>query len=580
MQILILHNNNIPETLLSEGEGFVQEIVKHDSSDDNFDEFIHNRLSQILSGKSYDIIILPFSLAEENYIEYTGLITAAHIRLTPEWNHERTPILFIGPENPEFVAKISPMGNILLTPGVYCSDTTDKQALIEYATSILSNLSKEISGNQYETFLSKVQITTPTNYATHHTIANEWAVMRWIDMLVWPDNKKPDISQKSFSSMLYFKYLISSIKRKEGDREIFNKKYKKKSANILSPKIEGIERKKIMLIDDEFNKGWKNLLIAIFEDASNAKLTIYEDFGNKNKEDLINDINTFVNNNDADCYILDLRLHDDDYNCKYKDISGHKISQHILEVNKANPIVVFTASNKVWNMREEIDDIGVTGYVVKESPEFNFSCEESKEAFDEFIRNIKFALKTSYIKHYVNKIREAQERNIQGVDILDQYIDMLILGNRNSKAKEMLLKPCILNLNVFLETFIKNNFTINSDCLYHNNYPTDVKNILHKIAFKQGEEYIEDLKFLDSPQRLANPWDYAKIDKDLSKITAALHFYYNISEENCKKVLRLRMERSKKVAHIGEDTTMTYNDLKDIFEKVILNILDKELSHP
>ena len=102
MKVLLLHNNNVPFSFISKTWGadvdLTAEIIKPSIDDSDYDIFVSHELERIFSGNTFDLIILPYSFSEYNPIEYTGLVVAAHIRLTPTWKHTKKPILFVGPE--------------------------------------------------------------------------------------------------------------------------------------------------------------------------------------------------------------------------------------------------------------------------------------------------------------------------------------------------------------------------------------------------------------------------------------------------------------------------------------------------
>ena len=236
MKILLLHNNNVPFSFISENWSndidLEAEIIKPSIDDNDYDVFVSNQLESIFLNNAFDLIILPYSFSEYNLIEYTGLIVAAHIRLTTEWKHTRKPLLFVGPEETKQVAKLSEMGSLLFSPGVYSTRTN---SLTNLVGGVMELPVEDISDSDYNDFLNRIQIPRPTNYATHHSVANEWAVMRWgNDVINWGEQEMPIIGSKSFTSMLYFKYLIA----KTGTTEQFSKSWKKK--NGAEPKIRGI----------------------------------------------------------------------------------------------------------------------------------------------------------------------------------------------------------------------------------------------------------------------------------------------------------------------------------------------------
>ncbi len=578
MKILLLHNNNVPFSFISEKWGddidLEIELLKPSTDDNDYDVFVCCELGRIFSTNSFDLIILPYSFSEYNPIEYTGLNVAAHIRLTPEWKHTNKPILFVGPEETKQVAKLSEMGSLLFSPGIYSTRTNSLPNLVGG----IKALSVEyITDSEFNDFLNRILIPRPTNYATHHSVANEWAVMRWSnDVINWGGQEMPIIGSKSFTSMLYFKYLIA----KAGSRERISKKWKKN--NGADPIINGISGKVIAYIDDEYDKGWGMLLSKIFE-KSGAEFHVYEGFKeHKDREALITDINSFVDSIDADCYLLDLRLHDDDFDKTKGEISGHRIAAHIKDpkINRARQVVVFSASDKVWNMKEEVQIIGATDYVLKESPEANFSKDDSLKNFREFGTAIKKACELSYLKDYVNLLKgTAFETSFP----LNNYIDLALLNSKN------VLNSCILNLNLFIEDNADKGFEL-TDGIHIKKADTNWEyNILNMIKIRKDNIdgkvlTIECLRSSSESMRYkkADGWENAKYDdthrneRRMAKIVASLFYYYGINNSDCKRVLSLRMERNTSVAHEGRLTTLKFDDLKSFFDDIITKIIKKE----
>src|SRR5574344_969247 len=135
MNILLLHNNNVTFSFISEdwGNNISLKIapLNPTADDEDYDLYVNDELERIFTSNSFDLIVLPYSFSEYNQIEYTGLIVAAHIRLTPEWNHTRKPILFVGAEEVKQVAKLSEMGSLLYTSGLYTTRTNDLINLVK-----------------------------------------------------------------------------------------------------------------------------------------------------------------------------------------------------------------------------------------------------------------------------------------------------------------------------------------------------------------------------------------------------------------------------------------------------------------
>jgi hypothetical protein len=72
MKVLLLHNNNVPFTFISETWGadvdLTTEIIKPSIDDSDYDVFLSHELERIFSSNIFDLIILPYSLSEYNPI--------------------------------------------------------------------------------------------------------------------------------------------------------------------------------------------------------------------------------------------------------------------------------------------------------------------------------------------------------------------------------------------------------------------------------------------------------------------------------------------------------------------------------
>ena len=94
-------------------------------------------------------------------------------------------------------------------------------------------------------------------------------MFRWCDMLKWPEDI-PQIADSGLEGSLYFKFLVARF----GEHDKFSKK------NKYDIKIEGIEGKTILYIDDEYDKGWESILRTIF-DYSKANFLCFKGFDKK-----------------------------------------------------------------------------------------------------------------------------------------------------------------------------------------------------------------------------------------------------------------------------------------------------------
>ena len=579
MKALVIHNNNIPFFLRS-SETFRIEDISFDTKYLNygnqpqtkgFDNYVSDELS-FMKDKTYDIIILPFTLSETNYLEYTGIRISAHIRLTLSWKKLITPILFVGPDTCDDIIKLSPLGVIINSSHVFLTQSNSQNELIEEIRTIVNNNpggddDEYLESKKYQKMLNSLYINPPANYDTHHSIANEWAMIRWLNMFDWKDNE-PEIENKSVFDSLYFKYLIAMVSNQDGRRQMFTKKWKRN--NPIIPAIKGVEGKRVVYIDDDGNKGWNNLLKKIFE-KSKAEFICYPFNQEETKESLIENIKQFIDNNNADCYLIDLRLHDDDFHEEdNKKMSGLIVAKYIKQINKGNQIVIFTASNKMWNYETSINNVGAIGYVIKESPEYNYNREESYQNFINFSQLIKKAINKSYLSKYVDLLEQCKKMNPNSWNALDSFIDLLLLDEVKT------IKANVLNLNLFLETYISTKYKLEDGMLIgkHNSviYATyNTKNI-HLV---KDLTYVRFYENCDPPEKDEIYLDDKKSGY-LAIILIALYYHYHINKQNCNLFLKLRDERNHTTAHEGKETSITIDELNKIFDVIISKIIKKD----
>ena len=610
MRILVLHNNNIPICLrqgaqgetndLIQGIGLVHYAFSLPQTDvPDFDTFTCEKLS-FLEKEHYDLIILPYSLSE-THIEYSGLRVAAHIRLTPKWNSLTTPILFLGIDRVDEIQKLSFLGGILFTNNVYHSDKTGLNELINIFTWIKKYAqvapSEEIMESQeYQSLLQRLNtMPVPANYATHHSIANKWAIIRWKEMFMWKEGKEPSLPDESFSDMLYFKYLMCSA----GQRERYNNRKRKRSV----PTSEILNNRRVIYVDDEAHKGWNAILASILSE-SGAELIPYPFLDSdkpQTKTEMVQDIMSFLTedyekNGGADCYIIDLRLHDEDFQetTKLSDLSGHILAEYIVKkrkdkdnnnikigLNPYNQIVVFTASNKVWNLKKELLEVGAIGYATKESPEQNLSRDESYQAFSELFSAIKDACSMSYLKDWYNELVQLHKNGSYSendLSLLYEFISLLRVDNGSNLPE--IIRACVVTLYAFFETFLikKKRFNLTSMDLYKGDI--SIGNWFKRVFFKTDKDergkvtnYI-DIQCHDHPISTVNPgWEDPDILAKASKILLPLYIYYDIHYNALLDVLQLINERNKG-AHEGI-SAYSIVQFKNVFNHVILPMLKK-----
>jgi CheY-like chemotaxis protein len=574
MQILIIDNDHLPEI---SGDNIRKVTLKKPVDDkDSFDVWVSHQLTDVFSdGENYCLIVLPYSLSTENYMDYSGLRAAAHIRLTESWRHQRCPILFMGYEQPSFVARFSSLGDLLFTSYVFTTqDSLHSLALWEKYIS--DQFSVEMSDAQYQSFLDKIKVAAPENYGSHHTIANEWSVQRWSDMLQFP----VEAADSNFRDLLFFKFLRARL----GQPQRFTSKWLRENGNLCDMHLREGEHYRVAYIDDEYQKGWGSLLENIFMAANIGEFSYFQGFEEGiSREELIRRIESYVDDTDADCYILDLRLHESDFDkdLPTDQLTGHEIARYIRKKNKANQIVIFSASDKVWNMKEDVMNIGAAGYVIKESPEMVYDRNQTYRNFADFLQEVLTACRQSYIKRYVSLLKG------KDITVLDSFVDLLLLDKTESKT--LVLSSLLLSLMVFIESYCKENFKIiNDGKLYHNGNSDMIANISKKIRFHReiidGKPIFTDVDCQETAI-LKDDWynTYAIQDdkqnfSNMALIVAVLHYYFHFSKSLVNLILRARNQRNRNVAHNGNKIDMNITDVRKIFEDVVVRLINGDLS--
>lgn len=600
-KVLVLHNGNLPEAMLSGGvygdmELCVDEAFRPESENlvENYDSFVHGRLAAALGGgKTYDAVVLPFSFSSYNSLEFTGMRTAMHIRLTPSWGHTCVPLLFLGPFSLEEAGRLSPFGALLLTPWIRVSDSASPEQVCGILREMIldrdraaapgDDVRHDVNGivpEEYGRFLDKVSVEPPAVYDFPHSISDGWTIMRWKEMLRWSDGSGPEISDDLFRGMLYFKYVMAV----SGKRSDFRNKYRK------SPVINDISGKRFVLIDRHSLKGWKEMLETIIVKESGAELRSFSSFeysgmegpdtGLLERSELLAEIDRFLSDpyvSGADCYILDLMLCQGDEECPSEEMSGLEVVRRIKALNRANQVVVFTAADQVQNLKDTLQIMGVAGYAVKEDPADNFSRGESARLFNGFCTSLQKAARLSYLKHYVAFLDSCAGRLGEDAGLLDDVVDLLL-----TDRPDLTLKMAVLDFLVFLENYLKDRYLVSDDgFLYLRDGHRRLAKFSDRVFFhsqrKDGYSNVVDVRFYDEDSVPDEGWSRAR-DSDLRDVVVPLHFHYGISEEDCRTIVMIKLVRNTMIAHGGGDLPIAPDYLARACERVLFPVLKADMA--
>jgi len=368
MKKLLIHNDNT--TLI---DSFSSPIPIKFLFSNDIDRYIDESIIKKLEKEDFNIIYIKDNLSS-NYLELYGLRVAYHIRLSTQLKDKRfVPIVILSDIDEIILNRLEPMARILFTENIFLIKNT-KEAFDDFQDRDLKNLTTKEYQNS---FLNLINVEAPEN-STSHNIANEWAIYRWAEFLK-VESEAIKTNNNKISSMLYFKYLLAKNPIPFNNNEENNK--------VLN------NSGKVLLIDDESDKGWGDIFNRFFSGDGNKDTKI--------EFIIYNDDNRNTNLNSIDIIILDLRITKEDHNkdIKIEELTGVKFAQEIKKVNPGIQIIMFTATGSSLIL-EELHKYDILGYIKKEHPtDKNISI---KENFNKLAYLVDKGLDKSYLKEIWN----------------------------------------------------------------------------------------------------------------------------------------------------------------------------------
>lgn len=578
MNALFLYNENVPLTLkdsFADSLGSVSsfKILKDEmltpsfSVDRKISEYL---LSQEIEQKRYSVIFIPYSLSEENYMEFLGLRMAYHIRLTKDFNNIQTPIVFYGLESEWEINKLTNLGQILFTPNIYSTQKInfdDFQKMINYIQE--SSSSSELSDESFtKRIISKISLDPPGNYQSHHSIDNELALLRWSTYLGC-DNEIPEV-KNNLNTGLYFKY--------------YNALNPIKKLNNGTPfRIEG--EANILLIDDQSEKGWRIFYSTLFEPNSSIEFdSLNVDYQRLTQNEIITEAVNKIKEFNADVILLDLRLCDADFNknIKPEDLTGVQILNKIKQdINKGIQVIITTASNKVWTYKTTISKgaIGADEYIIKSSDHVEQLIISFKKTIETSMKKA-FELKPIYLKlDKLNKFELSLSDSFKFNTLKNIEISFDLLSK--SYSEEKYKNYAYLQLFIIIEEFIseesiflKNpkgpNYVIggeNKELLVFD-YLRDQNN---------GPIYKSAIKFRNGNYKIEIDNNYRRRLDTNAIVSALLIFRYGLNTSGEKKWTKIYSTRNNKAAH-PEHGIVTHEEIIDLIDFLIFITDDKKIN--
>lgn len=313
---------------------------------------------------------------------------------------------------------VTEVGTNALVPIVFASDFTMKKYLHIKTYSqllmtrnlffqsrsniILDAVSPLEAERYYDDFLDFVCV-QPGPEVGRHSLANQWGA-GVLDRLL--NNGVPSGNEvlKTAAKSLFFKY---SFVQTFNVADFLAGKPEARFAIMNRPAIQA-KGKRILLIDDEADKGWEYVLKRLVVtnegdfDVIGHRVKNYDAFTKEEKEK--------IEKGNYDLIFLDLRMNGVEEENVYKpeDFSGMKILKQIKKNSPGTQVIMFTASNKAWNLKALLD-AGANGYYIKESPEYKFSLGFSLANYDALRENIKDCLRRSYLRDVDMRIKSIKK---------------------------------------------------------------------------------------------------------------------------------------------------------------------------
>lgn len=518
-------------------------------------------LENIALFKNIDKLVIPIKMGTIEDAENIGLMIGLHIRTTKELNDKRLlPIIFISKLSKEEILQKqvddgkSKSGLLLYTKSVtlVSSLELDKAILAEAFPISEKELLHDVLPN----------ITIENTTDTGHQLANEWGAFRLAKFAGYSLKlEKP--------SSLYFKYKDSFTN------------------NELTPVTNtniGVfnESCKALLIDDNADSGWGEILSYILK----SKIVMP---GKPSSLDIIRTFEDSMKHTDYanyDVIFLDLRLlkEEDKVNqiSNISDFTGTKVLRKIKDINKGIQVIIFTASNKVWNI-EKLLEIGANGYYIKESPEYIHNEVFSKENYNELLVTVKKALSHKYLRrvdsihkkclNYISSDRPGRsnsyqrfyDRTIASFEIANQ-----LLGKTNVDSKYF--NFAFLTYFQIIEDYVsqRDNFDFISkrEC-YVSSVRTRIiddstGSLIWKLTYIQDRVNGDYFEILDE----VKPNEVSI--QTLAKVSFVLAFMFHKNNSFLKKWANLNNIRNTKAGHGGANGYVTSTNIEELLEIIEL----------
>jgi len=505
-----------------------------------------------------DILVIPVFLGSP--LSYYGVRLAMHWRVDESAdNLNKIPIILLGDEDEASFYRHCGYSSFLKTPQVYYTQFNEYNL-----KELIESGSIKHSDFDINATLGHYNVKPPASYKSYHSVTNEWCILRWADALKIEDEKISSI-RNTIGTSLYYKLL----------------RFKYPISNIDDVKQKALHNKgKIMLIDDEIEKGWKSIFSRICHNQE--FIPIGDNFkGMETPEEIVKYTMEKVKNEFPDVVILDLRLSDNDFsdNLSPTDLTGYKILEKIKEFNKGIQVIVISATSKIWNLLE-LQKIGADGFIMKESPDLSIDSLFTKNALENIYTKSDFLLSYSFLKEFYYEYSLIKEELLprksfnhhnplpkEFVDEVLKWVELSILNICNNKNEISLTTSFLLFFSVIENISnriidIDNPISVNNS----NNFYFEFRVSNQKLrffyeetrgsgVFKKSQRKSEFPRNIQWGQKIFNTFDFIS--------------EYNIDEVEISKLIEIRNIIIHTNTTTGKGIKVTENDLKTLFNYII-----------
>lgn len=326
-----------------------------------------DKIKSLNGSKKLRGILIDLGVGEKSRESVIAVDLAIHIRLS----HIDLPVIIMSELHPIINNRITipPLSYSLIYDLGIAQFLTygqifDKTKSIDGSYPVYEKLNDKFD---LSIFLQQYEAKSPNG---RHQVTNEWGAVK---LALNAGYATGDIKYE-FPRTQYFKYLLSKYPLNQLDSVERNVILKKHKLMIDPDKIDlspFLKKNRVLLIDDNYDKGWKSVLETIF------KCSV---IGIKSDKEAL----AISDHVSYDIVFLDLYLPNPaKYNVSDME-NSKKILQYLKQKYPEIPIIIFTASNKSWTLNE-ILELGADGMYVKESPEYAGDKEYSMGNLDSFI---------------------------------------------------------------------------------------------------------------------------------------------------------------------------------------------------